>query len=164
MGFNIKLAQFRFILVFIFLVLLFTGCSSENNSQKNIENSVLVNDNSNNNLPSIISKEDNSQEYIIYVNNKGFSPNNIEINKGDIIIFINNGDDRHWPASNAHPTHNLYPGSDIEKCETVDEKNIFDACGSIKTGENYTFRFNEVGTWNFHDHVHSTLKGTIIVK
>ncbi len=156
------------LLFLVVLIFLFSGCSNNSNtniSEKN-ENEIKTEvENINNALPSISNNEAKTAEkYTILMSNGGFSPKSLEIKKGDIVVFLNSGDDRHWPASNVHPTHTQYPGSGIEKCGTAEESKIFDACKSIKAGENYTFTFNEVGTWNFHDHVHSTLKGTIVVK
>ena len=159
---NVK--TFLFLAVLIFL---FSGCSDNlnKNTLQNNPNQVENNDDIlDNTIPTISNYNEPSEKYTILMSNAGFSPNSLEIKKGDTVVFLNSGDDRHWPASNIHPTHKLYPGSGIEKCGTVDESKIFDACRSIKTGENYTFTFNEVGTWSYHDHVHSTLKGTIVVK
>lgn len=102
-------------------------------------------------------------EHIIKVNSSGFYPNILEINSGDKVVFVNIGDKNHWPASGAHPTHELYPGSGIKKCGTVERDKIFDSCGQISYGEIYSFIFNEVGNWVYHDHLHPDLKGKIIV-
>ena len=86
----------------------------------------------------------------------GFSPNSITINKRDTVTFINNADTKTWPASNVHPTHTIYPNSDIKKCGTSVEDSIFDACHGLEKGETYSFTFNEVGSWQYHDHFSSS--------
>ena len=63
-----------------------------------------------------------------------------------------------------HPTHKVYPGSDIEKCGTAEESNIFDACRGLKEGESYEFTFNEKGSWRYHDHLNIKNTGSIIVE
>jgi len=92
-----------------------------------------------------------------------YVPMEVTIKQGETITFINKGKNDHWPASNIHPTHTIYPGSDIRKCGTIEEKNIFDACSGIKPGASYSFKFDQIGSWRFHDHLYPELHGTIIV-
>lgn len=94
---------------------------------------------------------------------EGFNPKNIEIQQGTTIIFKNMGSQEHWPASNIHPDHTVYPGSDIKKCGTNEANAIFDSCGGIKPGEEYSFKFDNVGRWRFHDHILPELSGEIKV-
>ncbi|MEK6824273.1 MAG: hypothetical protein AABY02_00300, partial [Nanoarchaeota archaeon] len=63
-----------------------------------------------------------------------------------------------------HPSHKNYPGSDIAKCGTSEASTIFDACKGLAQGESYSFTFNEVGSWNYHDHLNPNLRGTVIVE
>ena len=83
----------------------------------------------------------------------GFSPSEIKIKKGDTITWVNKDSTPHWPASAAHPTHTVYPGSDIQKCGTAAQSRIFDACKGLSPGESYSFKFDQAGTWKYHDHV-----------
>ncbi len=101
--------------------------------------------------------------YTIKVTSSGFSPKDLEINKGDIVLFLNEGSSKSWPASDVHPTHTVYPNSGISKCGTVEEENIFDACKGLANGESYSFTFNEIGTWTYHDHLKPYVGGTIVV-
>ncbi|MBI2004106.1 hypothetical protein HYS72_01445 [Candidatus Pacearchaeota archaeon] len=93
----------------------------------------------------------------------GFSPSTIVISAGDSILFLNDDSSEHWPASDKHPSHKNYPGSDIKKCGTSEEDTIFDSCGGLSQGETYKFKFNYVGTWEYHDHLKPGLTGTIEV-
>ena len=68
-----------------------------------------------------------------------------------------------WPASNLHPTHTVYPGSNITKCDTSDRTRLFDACEAMGPDARYSFIFTEVGEWRFHDHINPQATGTIIV-
>ena len=68
-----------------------------------------------------------------------------------------------WPASNIHPTHSAYPGSGIEKCSTGGKGSVFDACEPLSSGARYSFIFNQVGQWRFHDHINPQATGTVIV-
>lgn len=99
------------------------------------------------------------QTKTIEMTTTGFSPSRITINRGDTVNFISAGASR-WPASNVHPTHTVYPGSSISKCGGADELNTFDACRST---EDYSFIFDSVGTWGYHDHFSPGRGGTITV-
>ena len=79
----------------------------------------------------------------------GFSPTSITVKKGTKVTFTNKGSTSHWPASDPHPTHTDYPE--------------FDPKHEIKTGESWTFTFDKVGTWRYHDHLNSGEKGVVIV-
>ncbi len=78
-----------------------------------------------------------------------YAPSEIEIDQGDIVEFKNESPKFFWPASNIHPTHGIYPE--------------FDPKDAIWPGKTWGFRFNKVGTWKFHDHLHPYITGTIKV-
>lgn len=84
------------------------------------------------------------------INDDGFSPAEITVAPGTTVIFINNGQAAHWPASDPHPLHIRLPG--------------FDAKRALQTGEEYSFTFVKTGSWTYHDHLNSAVKGTVIVK
>ena len=98
---------------------------------------------------------------IRYVNGE-YLPNIVHVSVGQNVTWIND-DKVFWPASNLHPTHTAYPGSNIIKCFTSEKDIIFDACEAKSTGETYTFTFNTAGSWRFHDHINSRATGTVIV-
>lgn len=98
-----------------------------------------------------------SPDTIIIITDDGFSPDTIDIHVGTKVTWVNKGNAQHWPASDVHPTHKLYPGSGIEKCGTVDEKNILDACHGLEGSGRYTFTFNKPGRWSVHDHLYPGL-------
>jgi len=100
---------------------------------------------------------------VTYIDDGGFSPASLEVSVGATVTFQNNGSKGIWPASALHPTHKLYPGSDISKCGTDDADSIFDACKSVAPGDSYSFTFDEVGTWGYHDHFRPSDNGNIIV-
>ena len=106
-----------------------------------------------------VQKTDNA--VIRYVNRE-YVPSTVHISIGQNVTWIND-DQAFWPASNLHPTHTAYPGSNIIKCFTSEKDIIFDACETKGTGETYTFAFNTVGSWRFHDHINPQAAGTIIV-
>lgn len=101
---------------------------------------------------------------VINITSEGFSPNAVTIRAGSQVTFRNEEDKEHWPASEVHPTHSVYPGSGREKCGTAEERNIFDACRGLKRGETFDFVFYEKGTWRYHDHLQTSFFGSVTVK
>ena len=93
----------------------------------------------------------------------GYAPQAVTIKKGALVTFQNQSSLETWPASAMHPTHTVYPGSDIQKCGTGEATGIFDACRGLKNGETWSFQFNQVGKWNYHDHLTPTKFGSITV-
>lgn len=94
----------------------------------------------------------------------GFEPADVSIEVGDTVTWVNNSTGNMWPATAMHPTHTVYPGSDFKKCNTPEEKGIFDACRGIPPGESYTFTFTRVGNWKYHDHLNTQEFGSVTVK
>ncbi len=92
----------------------------------------------------------------------GFSPKTVTVKAGTTVTFVNEDSNQHWPASAVHPTHEAYPDSGIKKCGTGEL--IFDACAGLAQGESFSFTFNEKGSWNYHDHLRPTNRGTIVVE
>lgn len=80
----------------------------------------------------------------------GFEPEVLTISAGDTVVWTNSKDSGAWPASDDHPTHTKLPG--------------FDALKGLSKGQTYQFTFTKAGTWGYHDHLHPTVVGTIIVK
>ena len=79
----------------------------------------------------------------------GFVPSKITIDVNSNIIFINKDKESRWPASNVHPTHELYPEFDPKK--------------SIEPGESWAFKPKKAGEWKFHDHNFPHMRGIITV-
>ena len=104
------------------------------------------------------------EDVIVVLGSDGFSPEIVIVEKGDMVIFKNNTEGEMWPASAVHPTHKEYPGSDIDKCFDGSDKVFFDACDRIAPGGTWSFTFNEVGSWKYHDHLNSGLRGTVVVE
>ncbi len=86
----------------------------------------------------------------ISIDDQGFTPSTVTIAAGTTVVFTNNGQALHWPASDPHPIHTDLSG--------------FDARKGLTTGESYSFTFSKTGTFGMHDHLNSSMKGTIVVK
>ena len=141
------------IIGFIILIII-VGLIYYNSGDKKSINEKVINSNP---------ESSKSNVNIIEMSENGFSPKSLEIKQGDTVKFVNVANSGHWPASAMHPTHTVYPGSDIKKCGTNEESNIFDACRNIQPGESWSFTFNEKGSWGYHDHSNPRLFGKIIV-
>jgi len=105
------------------------------------------------------------QPTIIRMTDSGFDPKTITTEKGATVFFVNEDEKTHWPATAIHPTHRVYKDSDIKNCQDLEKaKNMFDACKGIQPGAFYAFTFGEEGIWRFHDHLNSSLTGSITVE
>lgn len=102
-------------------------------------------------------------EHTITFDGDAFSPSELTIKKGDTVTWVNSGDRSIWPASDIHPTHSVYPGSGIEKCGAATSETIFDACSEVASGASWSFKFNEIGEWRYHDHLRSSVFGVVKV-
>lgn len=87
----------------------------------------------------------------------GFSPASITIKKGDTVKWTNASTKNMWVASAIHPTHDVYPTTGGCLGSTFDE------CKGDAPGSTYSFRFDAVGTWRYHDHINASRTGTVIV-
>jgi plastocyanin len=89
-------------------------------------------------------------KHTIEITKEGFSPKNISVTLGDEVIFINTTSSSAWPASDFHPSHDIYPA--------------FDPGQGIQSGDSWSFVFDRVGKWNFHDHLLPARRGVITVE
>lgn len=87
---------------------------------------------------------------VIHMKDDGYEPRDLEIFVGETVEFENEGQNMHWPASNVHPTHEIY--------SEFDPKDI------VQPGETWRFRFTKPGVWRYHDHAYPEITGKITVK
>ena len=106
--------------------------------------------------------ETTPQEHTIEVTSAGFSPQTLTIKAGDTVTWVNKGPGAMWPASAGHPTHKVYP-VDTGKCVAIGGSD-FDACTGLGVGRSYSFAFDEVGSWNYHNHMRPSNTGTVVVE
>ena len=99
---------------------------------------------------------------IITITNEGYSPREMTVLAGEIVVFANQSARSVWTATAIHPTHTIYPGSNIRDC--IARKVMFDSCTQIPRGEEWSFQFNEVGEWGYHNHLNPSRTGKIIVE
>ena len=79
-----------------------------------------------------------------------FVPSTLTIHVGDIVLWINDSTDYLWPASDHHPTHELYPE--------------FDAKRAVTQAKPWAFKFERRGTWTYHNHLSPDATAVIIVE
>jgi plastocyanin len=85
----------------------------------------------------------------IVLTEEGFEPREIHITKGTKVTFTTTRQNQFWPASNLHPSHEIYPE--------------FDPKYPLEPTESWSFVFDKPGVWRFHDHIRSYFTGTIYV-
>jgi|SRR3989344_7910906 len=103
-----------------------------------------------NEKPNFITREEiTSKDVVVIENESGFEPQEITIKKGTRIIWLNKTQAYIWPASNLHPTHEIYPD--------------FDPQEPYEPNMAWAFEFKKAGEWGYHDHLKSNKRGRIIV-
>jgi plastocyanin len=88
-------------------------------------------------------------EISIVLTDNGYEPREVRIDKGTKITFSTTRNNKHWPASNLHPTHEIYSELDSKR--------------PLEVSEQWSFIFNKKGVWGFHDHIRSYFTGVIYV-
>lgn len=78
-----------------------------------------------------------------------FRPETLTIQKCTRVVFENKDTKAHWPASNIHPIHGIYPEFDPQR--------------AIAAGESWSFTFDQIGNWRYHDHLTPSTSGEITV-
>lgn len=86
---------------------------------------------------------------VVKLTDGGFEPKDSSVQRGQIVEFVIEGKDFHWPASDLHPTHEIYPELDADR--------------PLSAGESWSFKFEKVGKWSLHDHLHPRLRGSVEV-
>lgn len=97
----------------------------------------------------LLSKSYGSLSVIIELDEKGFKPQEIQVRKNTVVKFITSRNEPFWPASNLHPTHQIYPQFDPQR--------------QIEPSKSWEFKFDKVGKWKYHDHLNPNYIATIIV-
>ncbi|OHA98676.1 MAG: hypothetical protein A3E02_01420 [Candidatus Zambryskibacteria bacterium RIFCSPHIGHO2_12_FULL_38_34] len=87
---------------------------------------------------------------VVTYTDSGFSPQNITIKKGDTVTFVNKSSIGMWVASGPHPTHTNYPA--------------FDEKATVSNGGSWSFTFDLVGSWGYHNHKNSAAFGKVIIE
>ncbi|MDP9478057.1 MAG: cupredoxin domain-containing protein, partial [Actinomycetota bacterium] len=94
--------------------------------------------------------EEDGGGVVVHLTDEGFEPRSVEVVAGKTVVFENVDDEGHWPASDDHPTHEVYPAFDPKK--------------PIQPGTSWSVNLDRPGGWKYHDHMNPTLTGEIVVK
>lgn len=86
---------------------------------------------------------------VIKITPEGYQPESVTVDQNSVVIFLNEDTKDHWPASNPHPTHDLYPE--------------FDPKAPIKPGGSWVFGPKKPGEWKYHDHLFPHLRSVLNV-
>lgn len=99
------------------------------------------------NPPSVQVVDESTIVAEIRMKDKAYQPATLTIKQGQAIRFLNDDTLSYWPASNIHPTHEIY--------------SEFDPKRALQPKEEWVFRFDRVGSWRMHDHLYPFIKGVI---
>ena len=86
----------------------------------------------------------------VVLTDEGFVPQHIRLTKGTTVTFTTTRENAFWPASNPHPSHFIYEG--------------FDPKEPVEPGDSWSYTFERVGVWAYHDHIRSYFIGVIYVE
>ena len=104
------------------------------------------------------------KENVVTYTNSGYSPSTLTIKKGETVTFKNQSSRSMWTASGVHPTHRAYSNTSLDE-HCPDTTGIaFDACKGFLPGQSFSFTFNQVGTWKYHNHLSPSDTGAIVVE
>lgn len=85
----------------------------------------------------------------VTVDDSGFNPKTVTIKAGQSVTWQNNSGTTIDIASDPHPTHTILP--DLRS-------------NALANGKSYTFTFTKAGSFGYHDHLNTSMKGTVVVQ
>jgi plastocyanin len=91
-----------------------------------------------------------SKYLVVEYKAEGFVPKTMKIRVGTSVTFVNTIANDMWVASNPHPLHTGLKG--------------FDQLKSTPKGGKYTYTFNTIGNYSYHNHAKPQNTGLIIVE
>ncbi len=99
-----------------------------------------------------------SKVVTVTYSDNGYTPSSVTIPVGGTVTWKNESSQLMWTASNPHPVHNGYPepGGCISS--------TFDACMGYGPGTSWSFTFDKIGTWGYHNHLRARNQGVVIVQ
>ncbi|MDP2665672.1 MAG: hypothetical protein Q8P23_03520 [bacterium] len=99
----------------------------------------------------------------VFYTASGFSPKSVTVPLGTTVTFVNQSPGSMWVASAAHPAHTAYSGTNLSQHCPDTTNSAFDECAAVTSGNSYSFTFNKVGDWKYHNHVNASDFGAVIV-
>ncbi|MSR78540.1 MAG: hypothetical protein EXS59_00105 [Candidatus Taylorbacteria bacterium] len=98
---------------------------------------------------------------MIAYSDKGFSPSMVTIKSGDTVTFVNQSGEAMWIGADEHPTHTQYSGTKLREHCPDTAGVAFDQCSR---GKEYSFTFNKIGSWGYHNHSNASMTGVVVVE
>src|SRR3989338_10311263 len=96
----------------------------------------------------------------ISYNGSQFSPSTVSVKRGGAVTWTAVGGSQMWVASAQHPTPSVYHGTTLQQhCPDIAGVALDQCTG----GSTYSFTFDTVGSWNYHNHLNPTAFGTVTV-
>lgn len=94
---------------------------------------------------------------------QGFSPKDISIALGTTVSFVNQSTKKMWVASAKHPDHTVYSGTSLSQHCPDTTNSAFDECMAVASSTSFSFTFNKVGVWKYHNHSNPSDLGSVTV-
>lgn len=102
-----------------------------------------------NQTPAVVSQPVQQSQNTVNLTSTGFSPTNLTIKSGQTVTWVNKSGQTATVNSAPHPAHTAYPPLNL---------------GSFNDGGTLSLTFDKPGTYNYHNHLNSSQKGTITVQ
>ena len=91
----------------------------------------------------------NEEKNVVTIGDTGFLPQSITFKVGETVTWVNTDTANHTVYSASHPAHTTYPPLNL---------------GVVKPGTKASLSFPKSGTYKYHDHLNSSLTGTVTVQ
>jgi plastocyanin len=91
----------------------------------------------------------------------GFEPQNITVDSGDTVMWVNESTNDMWVASAMHPTHSVFDGTTLSEHCPNPANDAFDQCANT---DEYSFTFTQEGEWAYHNHSLANHFGRVTVE
>lgn len=127
-----------YLAIIIILIILIAGVAwalNHNNKNSNQTNT--------NATPTSTTTTPSSSTSSVDIKNMMFTPSQVTIDKGTTVTWTNN--------------------DNVAHTVTADNNQSFDS-GTIDPGKTYSFNFNTAGSYQYHCTIHSSMRGTIVVR
>lgn len=104
-----------------------------------------------------------AEDVTVTYTDQGFAPASVTVAPGMKVVFVNQSSGGMWVASGVHPSHAVYSGTTLREHCPDTANTAFDSCSAVPPGSSYSFTFEKVGTWGYHDHLNASRTGSVTV-
>ncbi len=140
----------KIIILFVLVILVLGGYFLiKNNAKYSTNQSVIPSPTIIQPTQTPINQPSTNSAQTVTLTSSGFTPLSLTIKKGTKVVWTNKSGGVATVDSELHPTHLLYLPLNL---------------GKFNDGETLNVTFAKEGTYTYHDHLHPTMKGTIVVE